>query len=830
MSNNNDGRVAELIVVDYSFNGMKWDGVERGLIPIYPKEILLVGRVTQCKDGTPMFRDPTISNHHLRIHCVVFEEDYKSGILPLIYAEDLSANGSNLHKFNDEAPYSMKKTSAPQSMQKRGALLLDDGDEIALSSTVVVRLESYQPHEDTSYGRKESQRFHDRYVITHRQLGVGGNGRVFAAIHVKSQRQLACKVVDIRRYNVDSAQSEELSSDSSPEHHDHEQSIIPARTDWLKRNIGQQKIRNKRLIKELREFEILKDMDHPNIIKLEKVIMSENTVFIFQELITGGDLFSYLEFKGGSLNDVEAAVVVRQILEAVKYLHDQDIVHRDLKPDNILVTSMDRGARLVLTDFGSAFNIGKHASKSQRSLKRMFSVIGTVEYAAPEIYGRNPLVDEAKGYSKAVDMWSVGTIITALVSGDVIFTNRNRSNFKGKPKKIILHLSANCNLDVLDKSEEWKGVGNRPKDLVRKLLVLDESQRLNVDEALAHPWFTNPLYAAELDAIYERSISSWTPRRKVLNLIERLDASPLGNIGSSSDSASRHFSTTALSRDLLTREANKSHSEQRPHSKSVQDSQATSSTDSMGDSAGVVEELVRGPTPSSRIRIETAYSYIDNLTSVRAEDYGLPRRSSSVLGQSMSNLDISHRQRSQPFEEEEGSTESDNEVRFSEHSHPYAGGDSADVFRESRSYLDDPGSDNGLRHRSSFHPDAGPGARNESLELDLSLDFQTSADKSGDQSYGSALHVDHSMQEIALLEDSNADTFIPETPPFPSNLPHAQSSVQSSISELDRKRAVHFDEDEDNDEDEDDWDRIVGGKAPVQFKRKKIDYDVDIPV
>lgn len=98
--------------------------------------------------------------------------------------------------------------------------------------------------------------------------------------------------------------------------------------------------------------------------------------YLFQELITAGDLFSFIQYKGGKLGDIESAVVVRQVLMALDYLHDRDIVHRDLKPDNILMTSLADGGRVVLTDFGCARLV-------KPTVERMSTMIGTFEYSAP---------------------------------------------------------------------------------------------------------------------------------------------------------------------------------------------------------------------------------------------------------------------------------------------------------------------------------------------------------------------------------------------------------------------------------------------------------------
>jgi serine/threonine protein kinase len=99
---------------------------------------------------------------------------------------------------------------------------------------------------------------------------------------------------------------------------------------------------------------------------------------MFQDLVTGGDLFSYVESKNGKLSEVEAAVIIRQVALALAFLHDKNIVHRDLKPDNILMTQLSTGCRVVLTDFGAARRIKK-------PLSRMMSLAGTEEYAAPYV-------------------------------------------------------------------------------------------------------------------------------------------------------------------------------------------------------------------------------------------------------------------------------------------------------------------------------------------------------------------------------------------------------------------------------------------------------------
>jgi serine/threonine protein kinase len=98
--------------------------------------------------------------------------------------------------------------------------------------------------------------------------------------------------------------------------------------------------------------------------------------YIFEELITAGDLFTFIESKGDSITDFDAASIIQQILIALGYLHDKNIVHRDLKPENILMTSHEARCRVVLADFGCAQVLSS-------GIKRMCTVVGTCDYTAP---------------------------------------------------------------------------------------------------------------------------------------------------------------------------------------------------------------------------------------------------------------------------------------------------------------------------------------------------------------------------------------------------------------------------------------------------------------
>ncbi|KAF2823889.1 kinase-like protein [Ophiobolus disseminans] len=402
-------------------------------------------------------------------------------------------------------------------MGRGNTFLLSEGDELQISETVTLifsSAKSIQQVEFTPIQEREKAIFSRDYLITGRLLGEGGYGKVLIGIDQATQRQLACKMIRLDHL-YDKVAVPNLRLPTGP----HEKQTKGGGKRWPTRVAAC-----------FREFDILKDLSHPNIVSIEKVFWSNNTIYIFQELVTGGDLFSFLEYKGGRLNNAQAAVVIRQVLIGVKYLHEQGIVHRDLKPDNILMTSLEDGARVVITDFGNARFLPNAACIGTQEIKRyqrMFSYVGTLEFAAPEIHKANRTIPADEGYSKSVDMWSIGSITATVLTGDVIFTDRTHPQYFENPRLVIVGLAAQCDLSVLDDEyhPSWSEVGPFPKDFIRRLLVLEEADRMTATEALAHAWFTNDCYAEDLEDLYARSIREWHSRPMGSQLVERISKS-----------------------------------------------------------------------------------------------------------------------------------------------------------------------------------------------------------------------------------------------------------------------------------------------------------------
>ncbi len=453
--------------------------------------------------------DFTISRQHLRVHCILFEQNPIAKVPPLVYATDLSFNGTFLKKRY------LPDTISPVSeflMGKNCTYLLDDGDELRLSESVILTYHSLIHMDHTGFSaiqEREKAVFASRYHISRRLLGQGGNGKVLTGTNQATQQQLACKVIKLN-YRRQATTIRSLRN-----HSDKQTTNTTIQSKQWPTTIATC----------FREFTILKDLSHPNIVTLEKVFWSCNTIYIFQDLVTGGDLFSYVEYMDGRLTDVQAAVIVLQILKGVEYLHDRDIVHRDIKPDNILMTSLEVGARVVISDFGNARLLPNSTDMTKtEKVQRMFSYVGTLEFQAPEINSVNRTIPAGEGYSKSIDMWSIGSVTAMILTGDYIFSDRAHPLYEDDPRAVIVKLAASCDLSVLDEPYHplWGRVGPRAKHFIRSLLVLEEDARMTASEALAHPWFANESHAHDYEDLYQRSIQSWKPRQQNVELVERL--------------------------------------------------------------------------------------------------------------------------------------------------------------------------------------------------------------------------------------------------------------------------------------------------------------------
>jgi len=215
------------------------------------------------------------------------------------------------------------------------------------------------------------------------------------------------------------------------------------------------------------EASILQALDHPYIVKLHDVFVAPGVaIYLVMELLHGGDLFDRIVEKG-KYTELESRKVMRRLLSAVYYLHEeQNVVHRDLKPENILVVNRQSDIDIKLTDFGLA------KSMTEDGLK---TFCGTPQYFAPEVLRRQNTVAGQGRYGKQADMWSIGVILYILLSGAPPFDVSQGFDEVAEAKIKFPH-------------NRWHGISKEAEDLVKKLLLADPTKRISVSDACVHEW------------------------------------------------------------------------------------------------------------------------------------------------------------------------------------------------------------------------------------------------------------------------------------------------------------------------------------------------------
>ena len=209
-----------------------------------------------------------------------------------------------------------------------------------------------------------------------------------------------------------------------------------------------------------REISILKKLNHYNTIKLYNIIQNGNFIFLIQEYVPNGELLHFFENSEINLKENEICKIYQQIISGIEYLHEVGIAHRDLKLENILL-NYKRDIKII--DFGLS---NKYNKENEELLQ---SSCGSPCYAAPE------MIKGIKYHGIDTDIWSSGIILYLMLCKSFPFNDKNNSKLYQKI------LGGKFNLPNY--------LSNDAKDLICKLLKVNPSERIKINEIKKHPWF-----------------------------------------------------------------------------------------------------------------------------------------------------------------------------------------------------------------------------------------------------------------------------------------------------------------------------------------------------
>ncbi|KAL6111273.1 uncharacterized protein ACO6RY_08290 [Pungitius sinensis] len=222
------------------------------------------------------------------------------------------------------------------------------------------------------------------------------------------------------------------------------------------------------------EINVLRRIQHENVVGLEDFYESRTHYYLVMQLVSGGELFDRI-IERGVYTEKDASTVIQQVLQAVRYLHQNSIVHRDLKPENLLYYNTDKNSKIMVSDFGLSKTM-EHGVMS--------TACGTPGYVAPEVLAQKP-------YSKAVDCWSIGVITYILLCGYPPFFEDNETRLFSKIMRA----------EYAFHSPFWDDISESAKDFIRNMMEKNPKKRFLTEQALRHPWIAENT-AKDLD-IYQ---------------------------------------------------------------------------------------------------------------------------------------------------------------------------------------------------------------------------------------------------------------------------------------------------------------------------------------
>jgi MAP kinase interacting serine/threonine kinase len=243
-----------------------------------------------------------------------------------------------------------------------------------------------------------------------------------------------------------------------------------------------------RVIKEIETFHMC--ANHANIVQLLEYFEENDKFYLIFEKMRGGPLLAHIQ-RRIYFSEHEASLVVRDIANALKFLHDKGIAHRDIKPENILCTYPDKVSPVKLCDLDLASKMTQ-VMPTGLTTPELQSPVGSAEFMAPEVV--DAFVGEALTYDKRCDLWSLGVILYIMLCGYPPFYGDCWRENCGWDQGLACQdcqdrLFARIQLGEYDfPVEDWARISENAKDLIRHLLVKDKTLRYTADDVLRHPF------------------------------------------------------------------------------------------------------------------------------------------------------------------------------------------------------------------------------------------------------------------------------------------------------------------------------------------------------
>lgn len=234
------------------------------------------------------------------------------------------------------------------------------------------------------------------------------------------------------------------------------------------------KLRFRDRVRSKKERDILVDVQHPFIVRLNYAFQTEGKLFLVLDFVRGGDLFTRLNNEV-MFTEEDVKFYLAESLLALTHLHSFGIIYRDLKPENIL---LDEEGHIKLTDFG----LSKEALDD-----KAYSFCGTVEYMSPEVIAR-------QGHTKSADFWSLGVVMYEMLTGTLPFHGADRKETMHQIVKIKLSMPHYLSLDA--------------QSLLRRLFKRNPANRLGSGprggkDIMDHGFFSS----INFEKLYEKKVT-----------------------------------------------------------------------------------------------------------------------------------------------------------------------------------------------------------------------------------------------------------------------------------------------------------------------------------